>query len=163
MKNDPRELESFEQDLSTEPFLGDPAVVTGLVSGFVQQIYDWMKACARGEMTGDEFKAKAEAESKRMSEIFFGRDPAYLAIKGWNSPYGVGMALKQSMGEFWTRYGASHGDDPVRAVCAWLAAHLVDAARKSQSPDGDPDLEGLGMRQRIEQVSRTLLGTHRRA
>ena len=65
-------------------YLGDRAVVRGLVDGFIALLI----ARAGGAVPHE----ACEAETERLARIFTGQDRAYAVIGGWNSRDGLGEA-----------------------------------------------------------------------
>lgn len=144
----------------SDNYLGSPKVVKWVVNGFCDQVYKWIKARGKGKMPKDEFSAKLRAFIGVFADIFMGRNANYVSVMGWNNPYGLGMALKQSMGKFWELYKAEYDNDPGKAAFGWLAASLVESSLLSMT---DPDKAGVMIRFRKDQLIRTLLGNHKRA
>lgn len=66
-------------------YLGYPAVVQGLVDGYLALLI----ARAGGAVPHE----ACEAEVHRLSAIFSGADPAYAAIGGWNTAEGLGASI----------------------------------------------------------------------
>jgi hypothetical protein len=160
MKKQEPHYEFIAEGADSDRYLGSPQVIQVLVDGFCDQVYELTKARGAGELAKDEFAAKLREFVRVFGDIFMGRNANYQKVVGWNSPYGLGMALKQSLGEFWERHKAEYGDDPGQAAFGWLAASLVECAVKSLK---DADQAGAAIQTHKEQLTRVLLGAHRRA
>lgn len=144
----------------SDKYLGSPIVVEKLIRGFCDDVYGWTKACGDGSMSKEDMTEYLADRISGMADIFMGRNGEYIAVKGWNSRFGLGIAIKQSLGAFWDKYRASYDDDPGKAQFGWLAASVVDSAIASLN---DPDLAGASIQTKKDQVIRVLLGLHRRA
>lgn len=152
-------LEFVAEGADSPNYLGSPAVVAQLVSDFCTHVHEWAGQRGSGSMAKDEFIVRLKNRIDAMADIFMGRNGDYVKIVGWNSDYGLGVAAKQSLGEFWGKYAAEYDNDPGKALFGWLAASVVDAGRSAAD---DPDLYGAAVRQKMDMVVRLLLGLHRR-
>ncbi|MEA5098139.1 MAG: hypothetical protein VB032_06365 [Burkholderiaceae bacterium] len=144
-----------------ENYLGSPELVERLVRDYCAQVHDMMRERGQGTMSKEEFKVQLSAMINRNADIFTGRDPAYKKIVGWNSPYGMFIALRQVLGEFWTKYASEYDDNPAKALFGLLATSVVENGLKALN--GDPDAAGKDMNHRILLACRVLTNTHRRA
>ena len=66
-------------------YLGSPAVVQGLVDGYVALLI----ARAGGAVPHE----ACEAEMHRLSRVFAGADPGYAVVGGWNTAEGLGASV----------------------------------------------------------------------
>lgn len=143
----------------SDTYLGSPHVVQFLVNGYCEQVYEWIKERGKGRMSKDEFSAKLREFIGVFADIFMGRNANYVSVVGWNNPFGLGLALKQSMGAFWERHKADYDNDPGKAAFGWLAASLVESSLNALK---DPDQSGAAIKAKKDQMVRVLLGAHGR-
>lgn len=158
---DRRAAEFISDALTADNYLGNADLVTALVDGFTEKVHGWAGSTAAGELSKGEFKRLLGAEIDRLADIFMGRNPAYTPIVGWNSRFGVAIALRQSLGAFWDMHGASYANDPCKCAFGWLASSLLTHMHEAAADD-DADLAGVQMRVKLAQLVRVLLGVHRR-
>jgi hypothetical protein len=153
-------LTLINDNVRAENYLGSPVVVKGLVEGFCADVHGMLGRVASGELSKDAFKESLKQSIDAHADIFMGRNPDYDKIVGWNSKFGMGIAIRQSLGPFWDKHKGDYDDEPAKALFGMLAASVVDGAVSAQS---DANLAGIGMRGRMESAIRILLGVHRRA
>lgn len=146
-------------DALNEIYLGNPAVVGGLVADYCLAVREMLVQRAAGTLTAAEFVARINEMCAEQSAIFSGRDPAYKGIIGWH-PLSLNAHLVVSLKSYWTDNRAAHGDDPIKVLFAWLCWAVFDAMERSHD---DPDLEGIILSDRTHAVIRMLLGTDGRA
>lgn len=141
-----------------ENYLGDPAVVGGIVADFCLFVRDLVEQRAKGELDAAGFKAKVVAERDRLAEIIAGKDPAYAGVPGWTN-YSLRYRLIVELGQFWQAHKAENDRDPHKAVFAWLCWAVVDTLQKA---NGDQDMEVALLSVHTGQIIRLLLGTDKR-
>lgn len=147
-------------EASGNNYLGDPDLVQRIVSDYVQFVYGLIKKRSSGELPAGGMTAVLRPRVDALADIFMGRNPEYQVHRTWNSRFGVGIAIRQSLGAYWEQNKGTYDEDPGKALFGWLAASVVDAALASRD---DPDLAGIGINSKMEKVVRVLLGTHKRA
>lgn len=143
----------------SENYLGNPAVVRRVLQGFVDKIYTGIKKRGAGTLSKEDFVTQLDAMSREFSDIFLGKNPDYVKVQGWNSPYALGIAITQVLGVFWEKNKEHYDGDKGRVLFAWIAASLVDEAQKSQD---DPDSAGLAIQGKLDNVTKLLLNLQAR-
>jgi hypothetical protein len=145
-------------DAFSGSYLGDPAVVGGLVAeyctGFEQAIY----GLAAKEITKSEFDESINAAIRHYADIFSGRSPAYQTIKGYHENT-LKYKLMADLGEFWQRRRAKWSDDSVCVLFEWLGANLAESVKRA---DGDDMLLEIMLKPTYEYTVQVLLGTEKR-
>lgn len=149
----------FTDVLDNNKYLGNPAVVGGLVADYCLAVRDMLVERSTGDLAPDEFVARVNEMGSDLSAIFSGRNADYRSIIGWNE-ISLGAHLKVVLGSYWEEYHDSHGDDPVKVLFAWLCWAVYDAMLRA---DGDDDLEGVILSEHTESAIRLLLGADPRA
>ena len=147
------------ENVSKDNYLGSPDVVAKVVQGFLDKLYENIKKAGSGTISSDDFKADLLKWAKEFADIFLGRNPDYIKVKGWNSRFALGIAIKQEFGdEFWEKHRAEYDNDPGMVMFGWLAATLVDACNAGLK---DPDAAGMKFNDKKQQIIKFLLGLGR--
>ncbi|NPT60338.1 hypothetical protein [Paraburkholderia elongata] len=135
-----------------KPSLGDLAVVSRLVRGFVKYVLDTRAAWHAGEAGVRYPLAIIEVEARQLGDIFLGRDARFDA-QPWNTDRRLGMVLTVLLPDETKHYG-----DPGAALFMWLAAQTADAAEDIEQ--GGDEVDARGRLDRIvTDVTERLLGT----
>lgn len=133
-------------------YLGNPTLVSGLVAAFCADVMGLV------ESHGPEFKRESRDLVMQLADVFAGRNPEFITIKGYNETSLKGK-LMADLGDFWRVQRSDWNDDPA-AVLFWLLfVQLVEALKRA---DGDEVLFGVIMRPHIQGVVQRLLGIERR-
>lgn len=135
--------------------LGNPAVVERLVQGSCHRLMEFFKWRRTGQIDADELVAQIRSECTSMGAIFMGGESPYVAVPGWNSPRGIGVAITVLLGGEAVRAAES----PAAALFEWLAAQLMSAYLE-MAAEGASDVDAVGARAQASITSAidTLLG-----
>ena len=136
-------------------YLGSPDVVARIVQDFLDKAYEDIKKAGAGIISEEDFNSDWVRWGKEFSDIFLGRNSDYIKTVGWNSPYGLGIGIKQSLGTFWEKYKGKYNNDPGQALFGYLAAFLIDCCNEALK---DPDAAGMKLNDKKQQIIKLLLG-----
>ena len=145
-------FEAFEPDPQNRPFLGDRAVVEGLVRSFAGDIVEHRKQFNLDKTEGTVIVKAIEGLTERYGKIFMGQDAAYRA-QPWNSAEQLGVALNKRMG--------LDPEPPEKAATAlfWrLSADLLDAISDHEGDQIDDETAQFRLDVLIEETTLALLG-----
>ncbi|MEF8701061.1 MAG: hypothetical protein V5B32_07025 [Candidatus Accumulibacter sp. UW26] len=143
--------------LLPEPDLGDFAVVSGIIDGFVEEIFEWLLARSSGNMDGAEMKQAIRLRGQEFSAIFAGDSPDYRPVAGWNSRLGgLCEVLRIELGDYWQAQRYRCDDDPYRVMYAWLVSAVCDSITENSTSRAQRVMGGS-----IEQAVRVLTGMPR--
>lgn len=144
---DPKEIEGSaeraadrgrEEDLgivlpTDRPFLGDAAVVRGLVSEFASQVVAVRKAYNADKMSGVQAQQRIRELAREYGDVVMGRDPSYTAM-AWNSPDQLGRQILRVVPSI------AGVTDPGELLFLTVGGSLVDLAMELEDDrmgDGD--------------------------
>lgn len=148
------------ENAHADNYLGSPDVVAKIVQGYVDKVYENTKGRGDGTVSEEKFKADWMKWAKEFSDIFLGRNPNYIPVRGWNSPYSLGITIKQIFGDDWDKkFKKEYDNDPGQAFFGLLAARVVDGALKSLK---NPDEAGRKFAEQKEWIIKILLGLGKR-
>lgn len=157
-----------DPDGTDKPYLGDPAVIDGLVRGYVMGIWDRAVAAAEGTTTGEAAAAVDQVQAQAFMKVIAGRDPRYVAMGGWNANQVGGLracARKRLKGVMHPAMLAKR-DGPYEALAAYFmqetyrllgqAAELTEETMQDRLDsifdDGQLLLLGLPTNQEIDET-----------
>lgn len=134
------------------PYLGNYAVVDGLVRKFAGGIIDIRRRQNLDQLTDEEAQAAAIGLAQETGAIVLGKNPAYAPMK-WNSDRRLGILLRThypSDGQF---------DSPGTAAFVWLANQVLTAAIDGERGRSDAEVQ-KELDEVIMSFDRILLGAH---
>src|SRR3546814_5441525 len=107
------------------PYLGDPAVVRGLVQDFATEIIGIRADYNADKLTGEQAQERIRAAAARWGGIFMGRGGEDWSALPWNSPDRIGRRIGLAVG--------LEGDaDPGEALFLELARSLVEDRKRTR-------------------------------
>lgn len=137
-------------------YLGSPDVVQQIIGEYIEKILDLLKQSS--SISSEEFRQQVNADGLKFAAIFSGEDPDYKPVVGWNSRVaGLNARLRIQLGEYWTKHRDECENDPYRALYSWLVWAVYDAVKSD-----DRDIADMKMADRLQTLTRMLLGTDRR-
>lgn len=124
--------------------LGDPAVVGALVAEFAEHVMAMLSACASGEIDNEALDAKIKDACLKMSMIFTGGDPEFLALE-WNTATYAGLQTKARgmLAAARAHFGQDDNFDPAHPVAGLfhvLARQCISAYKSAEHGDGEHPL-----------------------
>ncbi len=147
------------ENVFKDNYLGSPDVVAKVIQDYIDKLYENIKKRGAGTLSSDDFKADLRKWAKEFSDIFLGRNPDYIKVVGWNSPYALGIAIKQVLEGEWERRKDEYNNDPGQLLFGYLATRLVDACSQALK---DPDAAGMKFDKKKEMIIKFLLGLGKR-
>lgn len=145
------------KDALKDNYLGSPEVVQRILGEQIEEILDLLRQAS--SISSDEFRQQVVANGLKFSAIFAGENPDYKPVIGWNSRVaGLNARLRVQLGDYWKKHRDECDNDPYRALYGWLVWALYDAIKAD-----DRDITDMKMADRLQTVTRMLLGTDRRA
>ena len=142
------------ESVNNTNYLGSPEVVGKIVQVFVDKIHETMLKKLHGEAFDGEMTSNLEQMSKSFSDIFLGKNPDYLPIRGWNCMDGLGFSVKMQLGENWTKRKPEYDDDPLQVLFGWLCVNMLHEIKNSQT---DPELAAAAINSKKMMIVKTLL------
>jgi len=147
------------ENVFADNYLGSPDVVAKVVQGYLDQLYELIKKTGAGTVPKDEFRADWMKWAQEFADIFLGRNPDYIVVRGWNSRFAMGIAIKQALGEeFWEKHRVEYNEDPGQALFGWMGSTFIDICNQALK---DPDAAGKKFQEMKDQVIKFLLGLER--
>lgn len=117
--------------------LGDEAVVTLLLRGFVDRCLDAFHDALMGARSQDEASEDIYALAMALNDLFLGLEPfESVTLQPWNAPDQLGVFLCDTLDLDFAP------DEGVRAALVLLATHIMKALEKPEAERG-PEVEGL--------------------
>lgn len=145
------------KDATEDNYLGSPEVVQRILADSVEEILELLKQSS--SISSEEFRQQISANGLKFSAIFAGENPDYKPVVGWNSRVaGLNARLRIQLGDYWPKHRDECDGDPYRALYSWLVWAVYDAIKAD-----DRDITDMKMADRLQTVTRMLLGTDRRA
>ena len=151
MTEDILELEPSKQ----ENYLGSPDVVSKIVQGFCDKVYDGIMAKVRKESPEGELTDNLLRMARAFSDVFMGKNTDYLPVRGWNCEAGLGETAKRQLAQNWEKRALISSDDPLQVLFGWLVVNIFHAIKEA---GGDPDIAGMYVTVAKMKVINTLMG-----
>lgn len=152
--------EPVPTSFATAPgYLGDPAVVGGLLARFLTDCEADLVTLAGGTLPKAAYEAAQRARIYALAQCFGGDHPEHPGIPGF---HGISLPgqLQAALGEFWRANRGAWRDDAVAVLLEWLLLKLVMAWKTAGGDDNV--LRGM-LRTDVRTVTNLLLGRAPRA
>jgi hypothetical protein len=145
-------------DVSAANYLGNPEVVNGLVGQFCVLAEEYADAIRDGIMDPKDAAGSLREDIVKMADIFSGRDPQYVIIKGYNDSSLQGK-LKGDLLQYYVMHKDEYKGDSLSVFFDWLAAHVMEASAKAA---GDDLILGATLKPTLKYAVEVLLGIEKR-
>lgn len=145
-------------DAFKDNYLGSPEVVSVLIAQFCSSVEAQVKDLMFGRVDKGNFVLHLNHEIRAKADIFSGRNPDYITIKGYNE-HTLWFKLMADLGGWWGEHRAKWDDDALCVLFEWLA---IMVAEKVKLADGDEMLLEVMLRPSVQWVCHELLGIEAR-
>jgi hypothetical protein len=139
-------------------YLGNPEAVAALIASFCTSVEKLVGDVMYGRITPEVFTESLKVQIRLQADIFSGRDPEYITVKGYNE-HNLGFKLMADLDHWWQANRAKWNDDPFCVLFEWLA---VMVAEKVKLADGDEMLLEVMLKPSVQWAVHELLGNEAR-
>ncbi len=123
MSNDADQRLAFQAPPKGTPYLGDHAVVAGLINEFADDVLTIYHEFTTGRPGADKPLTQINDMAKDYGDIFMGRKPNRYAPAPWNTRTRLGVRLRAAVDEI------KGDEDPGEAYFRWLALQITRAGK----------------------------------